>query len=102
TGLGRVVRYPRCFYPSQGKEVQSPCAEMNGSPNITRTAPPNFESTLWSVVVAAADSAAPGGREAMEELCRTYWHPIYAFVRRQGNGPDAALDLTQEFFARFL
>ncbi len=53
-------------------------------------------------MVAAADSAAPGGIGAMEKLCRTYWHPIYAFVRHQGNTPDSASDLTQEFSARFL
>ena len=40
--------------------------------------------------------------EALEQLCRTYWHPVYSFVRRQGRGPDDALDLTQGFFARFL
>jgi len=53
-------------------------------------------------VLAAADSTAPGAHEALEKLCRTYWHPVYAFVRRQGHSPDDALDLTQEFFARFL
>ena len=52
--------------------------------------------------MAAGDSAAPWAHEALEELCRTYWRPVYAFVRRQGHGPDDALDLTQGFFARFL
>jgi len=52
--------------------------------------------------LAAGDSAAPWAHEALEELCRTYWRPVYAFVRRQGHGPDDALDLTQGFFARFL
>ena len=40
--------------------------------------------------------------EALEELCRTYWRPIYAFVRREGHGSEDAMDLTQGFFARFL
>jgi len=61
-----------------------------------------FPTTHWSVVLAAADSAAPWALEALEELCRTYWGPVYAFVRRQGYSPDDALDLTQGFFARFL
>src|SRR6266481_6204561 len=61
-----------------------------------------FPATHWTVVLAAGDSAGPGMHEALEELCRTYWHPVYAFVRRQGHSPDDALDLTQGFFARFL
>jgi RNA polymerase sigma-70 factor (ECF subfamily) len=61
-----------------------------------------FATTHWSVVLAAADSAAPGSHEALEQLCRTYWRPVYTFVRRQGHSPDDALDLTQGFFARFL
>lgn len=52
--------------------------------------------------MAAADSAAPGTHEALEQLCRAYWPPVYAFVRRQGHSPDDALDLTQGFFSRFL
>ena len=61
-----------------------------------------FPTTHWSVVVAAADSVGPGALEALEELCRTYWRPVYSFIRRQGHGVDDALDLAQEFFARFL
>ena len=61
-----------------------------------------FPTTHWSVVLAAADSAVPWAPEALEELCRTYWSPVYAFVRRQGYSPDDTLDLTQGFFARFL
>ena len=61
-----------------------------------------FTTTHWSVVLAAADSVAPGGQAALERLCHTYWPAAYAFVRRQGRGPDEALDSTQEFFARFL
>src|SRR6266516_3245587 len=61
-----------------------------------------FPATHWSVVVTAADSAAPGTHEALEQLCRTYWPPIYAFVRRQGHSSHDAQDLTQEFFARLL
>lgn len=60
-----------------------------------------FTTTHWSVVLAA-HGAAPGAREALEALCRTYWCPIYAYVRRHGCPPEEAQDLTQEFFARFL
>src|SRR3989442_6010586 len=61
-----------------------------------------FPATHWSVVLTAADSAAPGTREALEQLCRPYWLPVYGFFRRQGQSPDDALDLTQGFFAQFL
>ncbi len=61
-----------------------------------------FATTHWSTVLAAGDSAAPGSREALERLCRTYWCPLYAFVRRQGRPPEDARDLTQAFFERFL
>jgi RNA polymerase sigma-70 factor (ECF subfamily) len=54
------------------------------------------------VVISAADTSAPGAQAALEELCRTYWYPLYAYVRRQGHSPEDAQDLTQEFFARFL
>jgi len=46
--------------------------------------------------------SSTGSRRALEELCRGYWYPLYAYVRRQGNSPEDAQDLTQEFFARFL
>ena len=62
----------------------------------------NFTPTHWSVVVAARGSDTTHARAALEKLCRTYWPPIYAFVRRQGHSPHDAQDLTQEFFARLL
>lgn len=61
-----------------------------------------FATTHWTVVLGAADSAAPGAQEALEKLCRIYWFPLYAYVRRQGHSQEDAQDLTQEFFARFL
>jgi RNA polymerase sigma factor (sigma-70 family) len=54
------------------------------------------------VVLTAGRSDSTHARNALEKLCRTYWPPIYAFVRRQGNSPHDAQDLTQEFFARLL
>jgi RNA polymerase sigma-70 factor (ECF subfamily) len=63
----------------------------------------NFTPTHWSVVLAAAGRAdSTHARDALERLCRNYWLPIYAFIRRQGHGPHDAQDLTQEFFARLL
>lgn len=61
-----------------------------------------FVTTHWSVVVSAREKDSPRNREALETLCRTYWYPLYAFVRRQGRSPHDAQDLTQEFFARLL
>ena len=62
----------------------------------------NFSRTHWSVVVAARGDDSPDARAALERLCRNYWLPIYAFVRRQGHSPHDAQDLTQGFFARLL
>lgn len=61
-----------------------------------------FVTTHWSIVLAAGRSDSLGSSVALEELCRTYWHPLYAYVRRRGYGVSEAQDLTQEFFARFL
>lgn len=63
---------------------------------------PVFATTRWSVVLAARDKAAPGSAEALESLCRGYWYPLYAYVRRRGQTAHDAQDLTQEFFARLL
>jgi RNA polymerase sigma factor (sigma-70 family) len=63
---------------------------------------PAFVTTHWSLVISAGHNDTPQARNALEKLCRTYWFPIYAFVRRQGQAPPDAQDLTQEFFARLL
>ncbi len=61
-----------------------------------------FTTTHWSVVLAAGSSDSSQAAEALEQLCRTYWYPLYAYVRRQGHAAQDAEDLTQEFFARLL
>lgn len=61
-----------------------------------------FATTHWSVVLSAREKDSPRSTEALETLCRTYWYPLYAYVRRQGRSPDDAQDLTQSFFARLL
>jgi RNA polymerase sigma-70 factor (ECF subfamily) len=61
-----------------------------------------FATTRWTVVLAAGRSAAANASQALEELCHTYWLPLYTYVRRQGHSREDAEDLTQAFFARFL
>ena len=63
---------------------------------------PVFVTTHWSVVLSARQKDSPQSAAALETLCRTYWYPLYAYVRRQGHSPPDAQDLTQEFFARLL
>ena len=61
-----------------------------------------FRTTHWSVVLAAGGQPTVSSQEALAQLCRTYWYPLYAFIRRKGHGPHDAQDLTQSFFARLL
>lgn len=61
-----------------------------------------FVTTHWSVVVGAARRDSPEALAALDKLCRTYWYPIYVFVRRKGYTSHEAEDLTQEFFARLI
>jgi DNA-directed RNA polymerase specialized sigma24 family protein len=61
-----------------------------------------FATTHWSVVLAAGEAASPQSSEALEKLCRTYWYPVYAYIRRRGYNAEDAKDLTQEFFTRVL
>ena len=61
-----------------------------------------FATTRWTVVLAAGDRSTPQADIALEELCRTYWYPLYAYVRRQGHSREDAQDLTQAFFASLL
>jgi RNA polymerase sigma factor (sigma-70 family) len=60
-----------------------------------------FATTHWSVVLEA-QGESPAAQEALEKLCRTYWRPIFAFLRRQGLPPEEAEDITQGFFAQLL
>jgi len=64
-------------------------------------APAAFTTTHWGVVLEA-QGESPAAQEALEKLCRTYWRPIYSFVRRQGIASAEAEDLTQGFFASLL
>ncbi len=71
-------------------------------PPRSSVAAARFATTHWSVVAAAGRCSSPQAREALATLCRTYWYPLYVFIRRQGFSPDESQDLTQEFFARLL
>jgi RNA polymerase sigma factor (sigma-70 family) len=62
-----------------------------------------FPNTQWTLVAAAVDHQnQPESRAALESLCRAYWFPVYAFIRRRGESVEATQDLTQEFFLRIL
>jgi RNA polymerase sigma factor (sigma-70 family) len=72
-----------------------------GSPAASQVSA-GFPATHWSVVLAAGHDSSPRAREALEELCRAYWYPLYCYIRRQvGNAVDAE-DLTQSFFVHLL
>jgi DNA-directed RNA polymerase specialized sigma24 family protein len=75
--------------------------------NPDRSQPPlegvaAFQPTHWTLVLAAAQSRAPGASSALARLCQLYWYPLYAFARRRGKTPEDAQDLTQSFFLQLL
>jgi RNA polymerase sigma-70 factor (ECF subfamily) len=61
-----------------------------------------FQTTSWSVLRDAAGGSSATVRRALDHLCRTYWPPVYGFIRSRGHSPCDAEDLTQAYFARFL
>lgn len=67
-----------------------------------RSTPQWFATTHWSVVLAAGTGSVSAAQDALDRLCRAYWYPLYAFVRRLGHSPTDAQDLTQGFFAHLL
>jgi RNA polymerase sigma factor (sigma-70 family) len=64
--------------------------------------PRDFATTRWTMVLAAGRDTPAPARQALEQLCQTYWYPLYAYVRRKGHAPHDAEDLTQAFLARVL
>jgi RNA polymerase sigma factor (sigma-70 family) len=62
----------------------------------------HFPTTRWSLIVSSRQRPTVGSREALASLCNTYWYPLYAYVRRQGESVENAQDLTQGFFSRLL
>ena len=61
-----------------------------------------FATTSWIVVLNAQHCESPGAAAALEQLCRNYWYPLYAYVRRRGHSHEDAQDLVQAFFVHFL
>jgi RNA polymerase sigma-70 factor (ECF subfamily) len=74
-------------------------SQMNDPPG-----PRQFATTRWSLVLAAKPDAASQtlARDALEELCKAYWYPLYSFVRNRGYLSSDAQDLTQSFFAQLI
>src|SRR5437868_366530 len=64
--------------------------------------PARFTTTHWTVILSANSPETSESSAGLEHLCRAYWPPLYAYVRRRGYSPHDAQDLTQSFFARLL
>ncbi len=77
---------------------------MNSRETTSATRAPRdyFATTRWTVVLTAGRGSTPQADLALEELCRTYWYPLYAYIRRHSRTREDAEDLTQAFFMRFL
>jgi len=82
---------------SAGNRVSS----LTGASASAQNGAVAFTTTQWTVVLNA-QGQSPSAQEALEKLCRTYWWPLYGFVRRQEYSPEEAQDLTQGFFAMLL
>ncbi len=80
--------------------TDAPCVTL-GIPADAPPPPREFQTTHWSLVLEA-DGTDASAHAALESLCRDYWYPLCAFVRRRGTDPHRAQDLTQEFFARLI
>ncbi|PYI81789.1 MAG: hypothetical protein DME26_19245, partial [Verrucomicrobia bacterium] len=100
--LTRISVSPSVPAPCYGSAV--PPSLQDDSPTQARAtnSPASFATTHWSVVLTAGDLASPDAQQALERLCRAYWYPLYAYVRRKDYSVHDAQDLTQEFFARLL
>ena len=101
--VARRLPFPSIWLGSTPVSISAQAATSDTSP--TRDDAPQraaFSPTHWSVVLTATGADTTRARAALEKLCRTYWYPLYAYVRRRGHSPEDAQDLTQEFFARLL
>src|SRR5437764_13524859 len=95
------LAFRRPFCLAENVPVEESQASGNQVAPTTQSGAVAFTTTHWSVVLAAQGSS-PAAEEALEKLCRSYWRPLYGFVRRQGCNPEEAQDLTQGFFALLL
>jgi len=91
------------FPPSAGSVKKNAMANTTAaSRTLDRARQDVFVTTHWSVVLAAGSGQTLRSRQALEELCRTYWFPLYAYVRHRVRVKEDAEDLTQEFFRQLL
>jgi len=77
-------------------------SQPDAPPRHAEVSDGRFGTTHWSVVLLAGQKESPESAAALEQLCRIYWYPLYAYARRQGHSPPDGEDLTQQFFAGFL
>jgi len=99
----QVPRFDRGRGNAGGRSAFSSrrCADLRRARPDSRLVP-MFSTTHWSAVLRAGRDESAEGRRALEDLCRAYWTPLHAFVRRQGYSVEDAEDLTQEFFAQLI
>jgi RNA polymerase sigma factor (sigma-70 family) len=88
-------------YQRDGQKLDSRLSFQLDDNVSAQTEAAAFATTHWSLVLTA-QGRSPAADDALEKLCRTYWWPLYGFVRRNGYGPEEAQDLTQGFFALLL
>lgn len=67
-----------------------------------RMSGPLFPTTQWSLIISSSSDSGPQAHEALSELCRVYWLPVYSSIRRQTANAEEAQDLTQDFFLQLL
>jgi len=89
------------FYLDRSVPADDQVTSLTGVGDDARNGTVAFATTHWSIVLTAQERS-PAADAALEKLCRTYWWPLYGFVRRQGYSPEEAQDLTQGFFALLL
>src|SRR6266568_3647384 len=89
------------FYLDRSVPAVDNGASGNAISQSTQTGAVAFATTHWSVVLEA-QGESPAAQGALEKLCRTYWRPVYSYIRREGTALEEAEDLTQSFFALLL
>jgi RNA polymerase sigma-70 factor (ECF subfamily) len=97
----RRLDFHATFYLDRGVPDNDEVTSQSAIGGSAQNGAVAFATTHWSVVLTA-QGESPAAQEALEGLCRTYWRPIYSFVRREGIRPEEAKDLTQGFFALIL
>jgi RNA polymerase sigma factor (sigma-70 family) len=96
-----TLAFRAAFYFNRSMPADAQVTSQTASGGDAHHGPAAFTTTHWTVVLEA-QGESPAAQEALEKLCRTYWRPIYGFIRRQGVDPEEAKDLTQGFFALLL